>query len=301
MKARVILLLGVLGVSFSAIFVKYASAPSITLAFYRMLFVTILLLPAALLRNRGELSRLKAKDALMCAASGFFLACHFSCYFESIRQTSVASSTVLVDTEVFFVAVFSFLLFREKSTAMGYLGMVITFLGSVLLALADSSGGSGSLYGDLLALAGALFVSIYTMLGARIRRNLSTTVYTLLAYGTACVTLLCFSLISSAGITGYGGMNWLLGFLLAVVCTLGGHSVFNWCLKYLPTALVSDAKLGEPVFATVLTALLFGQIPTLMQLIGMAIVISGILLYLNCSKNTENTGSVRKSPHENDA
>ena len=280
MKTRLIVLLGVVGVSFSSIFVKYATAPSPVLAFYRMGFTTLCLLPFVLTKYREELKNIKSKNLILCLVSGFFLACHFTCYFESIRYTSVSSSTVLVDIEVFFICIFSYILFREKCSKAGIIGILITFSGSVVLAMADRSGGSQIILGDMLALAGACFMAIYTMIGSRQRKGLSTTVYTFLVYGMTTFTLLIFNLFSHTPVTGYGAMNYIWGFLLCIFCTLMGHSIFNWGLKYLPASLISNMKLGEPVFASILALILFGQVPGILQIIGGILIIIGIYTYL---------------------
>lgn len=281
MKTRLILLIGVIGISFSSILVKYASAPSAVLALYRMAFTTLCLAPIVLIRHREELKNLSLKNIICCLISGFFLACHFTCYFESLRYTSVASSTVLVDTEVFFICIFSYLIFHEKVSHRGKIGIAITFFGSVLLALADRSGGSRILYGDFLALAGACFVAVYTMIGSRQRKGLSTTLYTFFVYGMTTLTLFCFNLFSKTPVTGYGELNYLLGFLLCLFSTLLGHSILNWGLKYVPASLISNIKLGEPVVASILALLLFGQIPKALQIGGGILVIAGIYIYLN--------------------
>ena len=75
-------------------------------------------------------------------------------------------------------------------------------------------------------------------------------------------------------------MNYLWGFLLCIFCTLMGHSIFNWGLKYLPASLISNMKLGEPVFASILALILFGQVPGILQIIGGILIIVGIYTYL---------------------
>ena len=66
---------------------------------------------------------------------------------------------------------------------------------------------------------------------------------------------------------------------MAVFCTLMGHSVFSWGLKYLPPAFVSTAKLMEPVFASALGLLLFREVPGMLTVIGGIIIILAVILY----------------------
>ena len=177
---KLIILLGVVGVSMSSLLVRWSQAPSLTLVVYRMGFASVLLIPWVLLKQREELRCLTRRQLGLCLLSGAFLGFHFFAYFTSLNMTSIASSVVLVDTEVFWVALAMFLLTREKPGRLGAIGIVLAFCGSVAVALAD--GLSGSLSGDLVALAGAAFVSVYTVIGRLLRQELSTTIYTTLVY-----------------------------------------------------------------------------------------------------------------------
>lgn len=279
MRAKLIVLLGVLGVSFSAIFVKYTTAPAVVTAFYRMAFSAVILLPFVLRSCRSEWKNLEKRTILMCVLSGICLACHFSFYFQSIAYTSIASSTVLVDTEVFFVAIVSILFLKERPSRAGAVSILMTFAGSVVLALGDRGAGSNAVFGDLLAVTGAFFVALYTLIGRVERRKMSTMLYTFLVYGTAALALALFCAAARLPVVGYEPRNYALGLGLALCCTLLGHSIFSWGLKYLPATFISTAKLGEPVFATVLGIFLFGQIPALQQIVGAVIILGGLYLY----------------------
>ena len=78
---------------------------------------------------------------------------------------------------------------------------------------------------------------------------------------------------------GYGAVNGLTALGMAVFCTLLGHSVFSWGLKYLPPAFISTVKLMEPVFASVWGLVLFAERPGLLTVLGGAVIICGIALY----------------------
>ena len=276
---RFLVLLGVAGVSLSAVFVRWSTAPSLVLALYRMAFSSALLAPWTLLYHREELRTLSRRDLLLCLASGAFLGLHFAAYFESLRWTSIASSVVLVDTEVFFVALGSVLLLRKKLPGRAWLAVALAFGGSVVIAMADTAVGPDALRGDAIALTGALCMAVYTMIGAVCRRRLSTTVYTCLVYTAAAVTLLVITLAGGAPLMGYGAVNGLTALGMAVFCTLLGHSVFSWGLKYMPPAFISTVKLMEPVFASMWGLALFAERPGALTVLGGAVIICGIALY----------------------
>lgn len=276
---KLLTLLGAVGVSASAILVRWSTAPSMVLVLYRSTIASLILTPYVLARHRQELRSLKRREVLLCLISGIFLGLHFVTYFESLRHTTIAAAVVLVDTEVFFVALGSVLFLKQRLSKRAWGAIFLTFVGSVMVALADGGGGGNALWGNLLALSGALFMTGYTVMGVLCRRTLSNTVYTYLVYWTSALTVLVISLISGTPLTGYGPVNFATAAAMAVLCTLMGHSVFNWALKYLPPAFVSTVKLLEPVFAALWGLLLFREIPGLPVVLGGALTILGIALY----------------------
>lgn len=276
---KLLMLVGVLGASFSSVFVRFSSAPSLILVVYRSFFSMLLLGPYALLFHRKEVLSVHRRELLPALASGVFLGLHFTAYFESLRWTSIAASVVLVDTSVFFVALVGVLFLGQKLSKRAWFAIALTFFGSVVVALADTSAGVDPLRGNLIALLGSLFLAVYTMLGAVCRRTVSNTAYTFWAYLAALVTVLVMAFIGGTPVLGYAPVNLLTGFGMAVCCTLLGHSVFNWGLKYLPAAFISTLKLLEPVLASVWGLLLFTEKPGLTVILGSCIIICGIALY----------------------
>src|SRR5699024_7410998 len=243
----------------------------------------LLLLPVVLLRYRAELKRVTRRDVLLCAASGVCLAVHFLAWFESLRLTSVSVSTVLVSTEVIFTALGFALFLRGRIPRLGVAAILLAFGGSAVLAL---SGGAeaGALSGNLLALAAAVASALYTLIGRVQRGHLPTTVYTFLTYLACFVTLVVLTAGSGTPLVGWGARELFMGLALAVLCTLLGHSLFSWCLKYLSPSYVSAAKLCEPVFSTLAAVPLFHEVPTPLQLIGGVVVLGSVLLYTRAER-----------------
>lgn len=274
---RLVVILGVAGVSLSAVFVRWSTAPSLILVLYRVGLAALLMAPPLFLRHREE--RLTRRDLGLCLASGACLGLHFAAYFESLRFTSIASSVVLVNTEVLFVALGSVLLLGRRLTGRAWLAVLLAFGGSVVIATADTAVGPDAVRGDLIALSGALCMAVYTMIGAVCRKHISTAVYTFLVYCSAALTVLVIALWSGTPLAGYGPVNLGTALGMAVFCTLLGHSVFSWGLKYLSPAFISTAKLLEPVLASAWGLLLFGERPGLPVLLGGAVIIAGVALY----------------------
>lgn len=276
------IVLGILGISLSAIFVRYSQAPSVVTAAYRMLW-TVLLMTPMVLGNRKycqELTNCSRKTIILCAVSGIFLGLHFVTWFESLALTSVASSTVIVCTEVIWVALGFCIFLRGKLSKKAILSIALTLSGSVLIALSDySSTGSSLFYGDLLALTAAIMSAFYTLIGRVARSSMTTMVYTYIVYTCCSIALLIATAASGYSLTGYGMSPVYVGLALSVVSTLLGHSIFSWCLKYLSPTFVSASKLCEPVIAAIFAVFLFQEIPVPLQIAGGVIILWGVIWY----------------------
>ena len=274
------IVIGVIGISLSSIFVRYANAPSAVTAAYRLLWTVILMTPVTLGKQeiRRELFTAGKRNILLSCVSGIFLAIHFAVWFESLRHTSVASSTTIVCTEVIWVAL-GYCLFLKGSLSKKAIGAIaITLLGSVMIAYADA-GSEAHFYGDILALLAAIAVAVYTLLGRILREELSTTVYTYIVYVSCGASLLLVCAVQGYSLLDYDLSAPIVGLLLAIFSTILGHSIFSWCLKFFSPAFVSASKLCEPVVAAVFAAILFGEIPALLMICGGVLILGGVLYY----------------------
>lgn len=279
LSVKLILFLGVVSGSMSSIFFKYMTAPSSVTATYRLGWTVLLLTPVVLSKYRKELFALRMRELGFCALAGVFFAFHLYVWFESLLHTSISSSTVLVSTEVVFAAFGYLVFFGKRIKRVEITAIAIAFAGSIIIAMADNGGGGGALWGDILALLAAALSAFYTLIGTRQREHISTTVYTYVLYWASFLTLLILDMVTGTPLFGYQPVDWVMSLCLAVFCTLLGHSVFSWSLKYLAPTYVSTAKLAGPVSAALAALILFGEVPGALQLIGGAVVLGGVYLY----------------------
>lgn len=284
----IMIVTGIFGISLSSIFVKFSPAPSAVTAAWRLLWTVVLMTPAVWgsAPVRWELLAAPRKTVLLSILSGLFLALHFVTWFESLKHTSVASSTTIVCTEVIWVCLGFCLFLKGRISGKAAAAITVTLLGSLLIAWSDSGTG-GQLYGDILALLAAVAVAVYTLIGRVVRFRASTSVYTYLVYAACAIALLILCAIQGRSLTAYGFSAPLVGLLLAVFSTILGHSIFSWCLKFFSPAFVSASKLCEPVVAAILAAFLFGEIPGLLQLLGGGLILAGVLYYSRIEKPAE--------------
>ncbi|MCM3600384.1 DMT family transporter [Robertmurraya korlensis] len=274
------LIVGVIAVSASAIFVKFSEAPSGVLAFYRLLFSVLFMLPVFLMKYVKELALISRRDWLYATLAGVFLAFHFILWFESLNYTSVASSTVLVTLQPLFAFVGTFLFFKERFTLKAILCAVAAIVGSVIISWGDFQVSGTALFGDILALLACALVTAYLMFGQSVRKRISLVTYTFVVYSISSIVLLLYVLFAGESLYPYPKNEWWIFILLALIPTLLGHTLFNWAIKWISTSIISMAILFEPVGATILAYYLLSEKVLVTQLLGGSIVIVSISLFL---------------------
>lgn len=272
--------IGVISVSLSAIFVKLSNADSGVIAFYRMLFSIVIMLPLFLMKYQHELKHLSKRDWMFSSVAGIFLAFHFILWFESLNYTSVASSTVLVTMQPLFAFIGTYLFFKEKITLKTIVAGFIAVVGSVLIGWGDFRVSGTALYGDILALIACALVTGYLLFGQDVRQRLSLITYTMVVYSICTITLFFYVMIKGESFGPYPAIDWIWFLLLAIIPNLLGHNLFNWSLKWVSTNVISIAILFEPIGAAILAILIFEEYLSGSQIIGGIIVLLGILLFV---------------------
>lgn len=282
-----ILGVGVVGLGVSAIFAKITSAPSEIIGFYRLFFTFILTLPLILKTKKIDWSKINLKDfgLLFCAA--FFLCFYLVTWFTSLRYTSVASSTVLVNIHPIFVILFSLIFWHKGLSSKTIFSVVVSILGIVILNWSDFSLNGKNLWGNFLAILGALFFTGNLVCTTHLRNKLDIIPYSIILYGFCSIILAIYTIISGTSFTGYTSTDYLMFLLLAVCSTILGQTLVSWCLKYLSITLVSLSTLGEPVVAAVWAYFVFQENISLTQAIGVVLVLLGIAYYGKTQKNKE--------------
>lgn len=273
------LAIGVTAVSTSAVLVKLATAPAAVVAFYRLFFSALLIMPFFLWKCIPELKTFTKKEWLYSGIAGVFLAFHFILWFESLEYTSVASSVVLVTLQPLFSFVGTYLFFKEKISIHAVVSAVIAIIGSVIISWGDFKVSGMALFGDILALIACAMVTAYLLFGQHVRKTHSLTAYTFIVYGISAITLFIYCLFLDQALVGYPTSDWVYFLLLAIIPTLLGHSLFNWSLKWISTNVISVSILLEPVGAIILAYLLLGETVMFTQILGGSIIILGILLF----------------------
>ena len=283
------LVVAICAISGGAILVRLSNEPPAVAALYRVLFTTLPLLPVAVWRYRDDFRRITARDFGFATLAGVALAVHFAAWFESLAWTSVAASVTLVQSQPLFVAIGAWLVLRERVTSRMVLGIVVAVVGIATMSLGDLLGGvligPDPLYGNALALLGAVMAAGYVLAGRSLRQRVALVPYVVVVYSVCTLTLLAVVLAAGHPLSGYPPREWLIFVGLAVGPGLFGHTVINWALGHLESSVVSVSLLGEPIGATLLALVVLAEIPTQFTVAGGVIVLVGI--YVTASDRSQ--------------
>lgn len=273
----VLLAVSILGISLSAPLISATAAPALAIAFWRNLMSVGVLGPYALLRHRAELRGIGRRALLLAMAAGALLAVHFALWMPSLRMTSVASATALVTTTPLWTILLMRLL-GKRAPRLVWAGMCVAFAGVLVLTGVDLSLSPKALLGDALALGAGLAAAGYMLLGAEVRRTVSTTAYTLVCYATTAVVLLGICLVAGTSLSGWSAGAWWQIALLMVAAQLLGHSLSNRVIRTLGPSITSTAILLETPGAALIAAVWLGQWPLAAAYPAVGLILLGLVL-----------------------
>jgi len=290
-----VLAVGLISISFAAPLIRLAQAPAVTVAAFRMGISVVLLSPFFWLtwrQRRADFTR-EPRLLLLSALSGIFLALHFGLWIQSLHETSVTSSVVLVTMNPVFLGIASPLLLKERISRRVVFAIVLGLVGAVVITLrwrTTELVSPQNLHGNLLALGGAVMYSGYLLLGRRVRRGISILSYVYAVYAVSALILLAGVAIFRQSLLGFTRLTYLYLVLLAVIPQLLGHTSFNWALKHMTAPVVSLVILGEPVGASLIAWLLLHQPPTIQEVAGGIMVLGAVALAATASSPLEGRG-----------
>ena len=273
-----ILFIGILGVSTGSIFARLAEAPALVTAAYRMGLAALILVPLACWKKGPELRGLSLRDLRLAALSGLFLALHFATWISSLDYTAIANSVVLVNTIPLWVGLLTPFISKDRVGRSTAVSIIISVIGAVIIGLGDFASGSQALWGDFLAVCGAVCAAIYLLIGRNLRPKLSLLSYVAICYGSAAVILWLGVLALKLPITGYSSQTMASFWAMAVVSQIIGHSSYNWALKWFSAGVVAVSLLGEPIGGTLLAYIIFGEKLTWIKFLGGLFILSAIYI-----------------------
>ena len=281
-----ILLLGIGASSSAAVLIKLCDAPALVVAAWRMTFAAAILAPFSLTTHREETLHLLRRRHLPLIASGIILALHFATWISSLSHTSVASSALLVTTNPIFVGLGAWLLLKEHVSLRLIVGTGIALAGTFWISYGDLVAGGHAIFGDLLAVAGAIAMSGHLLIGRRLRQTVSLTPYIAVVYTIAALVLLLTAVTFGHTLTGHSSRDFALFLSLALGPQLLGHTSFNYALKRITPSVLALLLLAEPIGSSFLAYVVLSETPPASTLGGGTVILLGVVVALLKPRNT---------------
>lgn len=245
-------------------------------------FTLAALVYLVILKARGKFRLPERKDwpaffwlAFVCVPlnQGIFL--------YGIHFTYASHGALFYATTPIMVLILSSFLLKERPTFLKIAGVLLGFLG-VLLVLFDKGIhlSPDSLKGDLLLLAAVFTWALYTIQAKRLLVRysaLEVTAYALilgsvlfLPVGVPGAIRQDYSLITRTGIASL--------LYLAVMTSVVAYLVWSWGLSKLEASKVAVVSNLQPILAALLSWMILGETITLRFMVGAAVVLFGVFL-----------------------
>lgn len=281
---------GILSISFSAIFVRWAGAPGTVVSFYRMAIAAFLLAWPFYRRakGRGGVPRLGVRTAML---GGLFFAGDLALWSSGVMLSGATNPTLLANSAPLWVGLGSLVFFRAKLNATFWMGLALAMGGAVLILGLDALRAATLGLGTFLGLIAAVFYGAYFLVTQRGRENLDSLSYLWLTTLSASLALFVLSVALGQPLTGYSALTYLNFLALGALVQVFGWLAINYTQGYLPAAIVAPTMLGQPVVTALLAVLLLGERLSVWQIVGGVTVLAGVY-----TVHRSRRGSSRKRP-----
>lgn len=258
---------------------------SLLLATIATLLASIVLLIALIVTGAGrELRRFSRRDIYLTMFAGLL---YFTLYpimtFSALARIPPAINALLVGTSPILITIISATLSKEKLKTLGYLGIGLGFFGVFLVLFGGGIGAAASLgllsVGPLFSIAGAVFSSVYTVLGRRLMQRHSSLPTVVLA-STLGAAILVFVTSVTTGFDAVLASSLTVKLLIAYwgIFSGLGSLLFFYCLKNLEAPRAASFVYLSPAFAAILSFLILGEPITIALVAGLVLVFVGIRL-----------------------
>ncbi len=256
-----LLLFGVLCISWSAILVKIANISGFGSGFYRMLFATIGIIPVWLYFRKPIIDRQGVKVAIIC---GVLFACDIALWNNSIMLSKASISTLLANLAPVWVGIGALLFMKEKPTRIFWI------IQQVMEANLNK--------GNLLAIGASMFYGAYLITVRKGRISLDTFSFTTISMISSTVVLGLICVFTDTPMWGFSTQSWMALLVLGLIPQLLGWLAINQALGHISPTVTSVTLLSQSVFTALFSIPILGEMLYLHEIVGAVVVLTGIYL-----------------------
>ncbi len=277
--APIFALMGAVTIAFSSILVRLSHASPSTAAIFRCAYALPVLGLLALVEDR-RFGRRTWRERRLGLVAGIFFAADLLLWHNSIADVGAGLATVLANIQVVLVPLVAWALLAERPGRQVLIALPVSLLGVLLISgvLESHAFGRAPTRGTLFGIgAGVAYVGFLLLLrqgGSDLRRPAGP-----LFDATAVAAVLCVVaglVIGDARLAPtWPSAGWLV--ILALTSQVLGWLLIGTSLPRLPAALTSVLLTVQPIGSVALAALIFGESPTGLQLVGVVLVLAALV------------------------
>ncbi len=273
-------LAGALAIAFSAIFYRTSDVSPETGAFFRCVYALPVLWVLVRLEER-TLGPRPRRLRLTAWAAGAFFAADLLLLHHTIEAVGAGLSTVLGNTQVVLVGLIAWALFRERPAPAALAAIPIAMLGIVLISGAFEEGAYGDnpplgvLLGVLTGIAYSGFL-LTLRHGAGDDRRVAGPLFDATLAAAALILPVGLASGDLDFVPGLESQAWLV--VLALSSQVLGWLLITVSLPRLPAVATSLLLTLQPVATVVFAAILLGEDPSPLQLVGAAAILAGLVV-----------------------
>jgi drug/metabolite transporter (DMT)-like permease len=270
------------GLNYSVIKIALSDVPPFTFNALRFSLATLIMV--ILLMRRGESLRLPRHDLLPVIVLGLAGHALYQIFFiGGLARTTPANSALLLATLPIWVVIYGQLTGVERSSREVWLGIVVSFIGIILLVLGGGDGvnlSASTLTGDLMTLLAAMLWAGYSTISKPLLvRHSPVKITTMqMLIGTPLLIALGLPGVISQNWTAVPAVAWGAVLYSAVLSTVVGYVLWTIGLKRAGNARTAIYSNVTPVVAVVAAWVLLGERLQPGQLVGAVIVLAGLVL-----------------------
>lgn len=229
----------------------------------------------------------RGRDFLLFLCYGAAVATNYGSYLFALKHGSVVTAVTLLYTYPAVAVILGAALLKEKVTRDSLVALLLTLAGAALVSGALNAGTAGtSALGVLYGLSSSVAMALYAVLGKviSIRYDSWVTVMYGFVFGAAILVAVRGPLSIIETIAKWSFTNWAALLGLSIFPTLLAYGLFTYSLGFIGAGRASMICMSEPVIATVIGWVVWGEPVTTWQACGGLLVLTGVGLLIQRSK-----------------
>lgn len=245
----------------------------------RVIYAALFLLLIGLFRYRDQMKLKTIKDVKLFLGTGILSIVFFNfCYFTAISQMDISIAVILLYTSPAFVTILSFIFLKENLTVNKVLAVLGTIIGCILIAGVSSGDSNVTLIGVITGLGSGLGYALYTIFGKFALKKYQPYTITFYTFTIAALFLLPITQLWQKFDLILNGQVMFYGMGLALIPTVLAFFLYTWGLEKTEGSKAAVIATVEPVVATLLGVMLYGERLGLIQMAGAVLILCSVII-----------------------